>query len=209
MSETKQADKASKATKAAGAESLDLQEVGEQIAKRGRGRPKGTGGNVREDRMVVTEPGDNRRYMANAMEIYLLPKIDLEDPVQVEERVKQYFTIVAKNDMKPSVEGLALALGVGRQRVWEMRTKESKGREVADIIKKATDFINNLMADYMQNGKINPVSGIFLMKNNFGYTDKQEVIVTPQSPLGDSPDRKALEDRYVDAVVDVDPADSD
>ena len=35
------------------------------------------------------------------------------------------------------------------------------------------------MEDYMQNGKINPVSGIFLMKNNMGYQDKQEVVVTP------------------------------
>jgi hypothetical protein len=57
------------------------------------------------------------------------------------------------------------------------------------------------MVDYMQNGQINPVSGIFLMKNNFGYADKQEVVVTPQSPLGETKDTKELEDRYIDSVV--------
>ena len=31
----------------------------------------------------------------------------------------------------------------------------------------------------MHNGKINPVSGIFLGKNNFGYQDKTEYVVTP------------------------------
>ena len=36
-----------------------------------------------------------------------------------------------------------------------------------------------LWEKYMQNGKINPVSGIFLGKNNFGYVDKQEHVVTP------------------------------
>ena len=54
----------------------------------------------------------------------------------------------------------------------------------------------------MLNGKINPVSGIFIGKNHFGYQDKQEVIVTPQSPLGDTKDTKQLEEQYIDSVVD-------
>ena len=36
----------------------------------------------------------------------------------------------------------------------------------------------------MLNGKINPVSGIFLSKNLFyGYADKQEFVLTPNSGL--------------------------
>ena len=38
-----------------------------------------------------------------------------------------------------------------------------------------------LWENYMQNGKINPVSGIFLGKNNFGYQDKTEYVVTPNT----------------------------
>ena len=38
-----------------------------------------------------------------------------------------------------------------------------------------------LWENYMQNGKINPVSGIFLGKNNFGYQDKQEMVLTPNT----------------------------
>ena len=41
----------------------------------------------------------------------------------------------------------------------------------------------------MQNGKINPVSGIFLGKNNFGYQDKTEYVVTPNT--GNSADYNA------------------
>lgn len=40
-------------------EEKDLKQVGEEIAKRGRGRPKGTGGNLRPDKTAQTEPGDN------------------------------------------------------------------------------------------------------------------------------------------------------
>ena len=57
------------------------------------------------------------------------------------------------------------------------------------------------MVDYMQNGKINPVSGIFLMKNNFGYADKQEVIVTPNNPLGDTKDTKELQEAYIEGSI--------
>jgi hypothetical protein len=39
--------------------------------------------------------------------------------------------------------------------------------------------MENLWENYMQNGKINPVSGIFLGKNNFGYQDKTEHVITP------------------------------
>ena len=42
-------------------------------------------------------------------------------------------------------------------------------------------MLEALWEDYMQNGKINPVSGIFLGKNNFGYLDKQEYVVTPNT----------------------------
>ena len=36
-----------------------------------------------------------------------------------------------------------------------------------------------LWENYSQNGKINPVMGIFLGKNNYGYQDKTEYVVTP------------------------------
>ena len=39
--------------------------------------------------------------------------------------------------------------------------------------------MENLWENYMQNGKINPVAGIFLGKNNYGYQDKTEYVVTP------------------------------
>ena len=62
--------------------------------------------------------------------------------------------------------------------------------------------MNLMMEDYMQNGKINPVSGIFLMKNNFGYADKQEVVLTPNNPLGEQKSNAELEERYLESVAD-------
>lgn len=61
-------------------------------------------------------------------------------------------------------------------------------------------MLDSQMVDYMQNGKINPVSGIFLMKNSFGYKDQQEVVVTPSSPLGEQTDPEELRNRYIDSL---------
>jgi histidinol-phosphate/aromatic aminotransferase/cobyric acid decarboxylase-like protein len=47
---------------------------------------------------------------------------------------------------------------------------------------------------------MNVVTGIFLGKNNFDYADKQEVVVTPNNPLGDYADAKQLSD-YIEATV--------
>ena len=41
--------------------------------------------------------------------------------------------------------------------------------------------MENMWESYMNSGKINPVSGIFLGKNNFGYQDKQEMVLTPNT----------------------------
>lgn len=168
----------------------------EQIAKQVTATRK------RPDVTVQTEEGDNAKYLNHNIELYKLPTISLQDEEAVANRVDEYFAICAKNDMKPSVASLALALGVNRKYLWEIRTgNKGKNPRVADLLKKAVDFLDSQMVDYMQNGKINPVSGIFIMKNTLGYTDKQEVVITPNTPLGDEGDEKQLEEKYNDSII--------
>lgn len=174
----------------------DMTEVGKQVVK--RKRP-----DLSEKQSVQTEPGDNRKYILHSFRLAELPKVNLTVVEEVAQRVKDYFTICAEDDMKPSVIGLAVALDIDRTYLWEIRAgRKGKNPEVANTLKKAVQLLDLQMVDYMQNGKINPVSGIFLMKNNFGYADKQEVVLTPNNPLGDTKDTKALEEKYIDSVVD-------
>ncbi len=173
----------------------DMSEVGKQVVK--RRRP-----DLSEKQTVQTEPGDNRKYILHSLRLADLGKVDLTSTEEVAQRITTYFEICAEDDMKPSVAGLALALDIDRTYLWEIRAgRKGKNPEVANTLKRAMKILDLQMVDYMQNGKINPVSGIFLMKNNFGYADKQEVILTPNSPLGDTKDTKELEERYLDSVV--------
>jgi len=136
------------------------------------------------------EDGDNTKYITHSLELANLPNIDTNNPTQVNQRVTEYFTICARNDMKPSVASLALAFGVERTTLWKWANgvEINKCAEVRNSIKKAYAIINAQMEDLMQSGKINPVSGIFLMKNNMGYHDNQEIVVTPnvETPQNDT-----------------------
>jgi hypothetical protein len=71
-----------------------------------------------------------------------------------------------------------------------------------------------LWENYMQNGKINPVSGIFLGKNNFGYQDKTEYVVTPNvhndsDYSADDIRARYLTDSPTPALIDSPDSDSD
>ena len=172
------------------------------VVKRGRGRPKGTGGNKRPDRTVKTDPGDNTKYINHSLRLAKFERCDFTNAPQVAERCDTYFRICAEDDMKPSVAGLALCLGIDRVYLYELRMGiKGKSSEVANVLKKAVATLDLQMVDYMQNGKINPVSGIFLMKNNFGYKDQQEVVVTPKTPLGEETDAARLAEKYSESVV--------
>ena len=174
------------------------------IKKRGNNSP------VIGNNGITTESGDNTKYIAVSMELTDLPAIDLHDPKQVEDRLHDYFNIHMKYDMKPTVAGMAMALGNGitRQTLWAIKNDQPSGgagyktalpSEVADSIKKAYLLLENLWENYAQNGKMNPVTSIFLGKNNFGYSDKQEYVLTPNTQSDNDYSADAIRERYIAA----------
>lgn len=177
-----------------------VEQATEQIVKQKQKRPKKS-----EQMSVHTEPGDNTKYLTVSLALAKLPKVDFTKPEQVEERLLQFFELHAQNDMKPTVMGMGLALGVDRRRLWEMKSGVAKGgltpydlpTETLDLIKRAYDILENLMENYTQNGKINPVSAIFLMKNNFGYQDKTEYVVTPNMQTDSDYNAEDIKKRYL------------
>jgi hypothetical protein len=159
---------------------------------------KGRGGknNFPAAQIPDTEPGDNTKYLSHAMQVMNLPPINKKDPEQVRSRIYEYFTLCTENDVKPTVKGFLNALKMPRQTLWEWKQGNHRADTHQAIILEAYDMLEALWEDYMMNGKINPVSGIFLGKNNFGYQDKQEYVVTPNTNAISEVDIKAIEDKY-------------
>jgi hypothetical protein len=145
---------------------------------------------------LSTEAGDNTGYLAHALAVRNMPQIDTSDPVQVKKRIDEYFQLCVEHDMKPSVKGFLNALRVAKSTLWEWKTGGFRAGTHQQIILEAYDVLEALWEDYMMNGKINPVSGIFLGKNNFGYADKQEYVLTPNTQQITPEDVKAISSKY-------------
>ena len=134
------------------------------------------------------EPGDNTTLIQINAKLFAMPEIDMTDPEQVGERLGEYFKLYAEADLKPTVAGMAIALNgmstnqlrciVVNRATGGVGYKPAIAKPVAVLIKKAYATLENLWESYMVSGKINPVSGIFLGKNNYGYQDKTEHVVT-------------------------------
>lgn len=123
---------------------------------------------------------DNVNYTLHNLDLMSLAPIDckIEFPEIVDGRCYDYFEKCLKNEMKPTIAGLALAIGVSRVTLLDYINGVTKiPKENREILQRYASMLNSLMEDYMMNGKINPVSGLFLSKNNFGYKDTQEFVV--------------------------------
>lgn len=136
-----------------------------------------------------------------AMTISQWPEINTNDADQVAERVVQYHTFCFEHDMKPDMPGLALALGVSTKTVWawENGVDSNKPMAVRNVLKKARQLNEVLMSNMMTEGKINPVVGIFLLKNCHGYKDQQDVVITPNNPL-EAEDPEQTRKKYIEAL---------
>lgn len=137
---------------------------------------------------LKTNKGDTSKYLEINMRLFNMEKIDQCDRQAVQDRILEYFGLYAEFDTKPTVQGLAIALGMSRRTLYGIThdlpitgwgNYSKLPSDITNDIKNAYYLLENLWETYMQNGKINPVSGIFLGKNNFGYQDKVEHVVTP------------------------------
>lgn len=150
------------------------------------------------------QPGDNSKALGVIIQFNNLPVVDLNDSNAVKERIDLYMQMCYENDFKPTVSSLAAVLGFDRKTLYAVVNGSMPDRYKTlptfslDTIKKAYSSMEQLWENYMQNGKINPVSGIFLAKNNFNYVDKVEHVVEAKATLAED----EMENRYLSTLAD-------
>lgn len=157
------------------------------------------------------QAGDNTKYMKVQIALFQMPDIDMNNPEEVAQRLSDYFQLYAEADMKPTVAGMALALnGMSRTTLRCIANDAPTGgsgyktalpREVALVIKKAYRMMENLWETYMNSGKVNPVAGIFLGKNNYGYQDKTEYVLTPNTRDESDYSAEEIKQRYLNSPM--------
>ena len=181
----------------------DVIDSGTEIVKAKR-KPAGMAAALAGD--LGQEPGDNTRIVQTNMKFFDMPRVDLHDPAAVHERLSEYFRIYGEADLKPTVAGMAMALGVDRRRLWAIANDQPNGGngyklnlppETTDLVKKAYEILETSMENYANAGKINPVMAIFMMKNHFGYQDKTEYVLTPNQQQASDYDADDIRKRYL------------
>lgn len=184
-------------------------ETKKQTKPKKKGKPRGGNSPVIGDNGMMLQEGDNAKFLSVQMALFEMPNIDMENVEEVQKRLSEYFALYASQDMKPTVAGMAIALnGMSRRTLWAIVNDAPTGSsgyktalpsEVARTIKKAYFLLENLWESYMNSGKVNPVAGIFLGKNNYGYQDKTEYVLTPNTNQDDNYSADDIRQRYIAA----------
>lgn len=177
--------------------------------KKKKGKPRGGNSPVIGTNGLNLEPGDNAKFLNINLELMNMPSIDMENAEEVQKRLSEYFELYGRYDVKPTVVGMAIALnGHSRQWLWAVTHDAPLGGrgneptlppDVTNTIKKAYFLLESLWENYMNSGKVNPVAGIFLGKNNYGYQDKTEYVLTPNQQTDNDYNADEIRERYIAA----------
>jgi len=145
-------------------------------------------------------PDDVSFAIAKAAEAMSMPTVQSDE--ECRQRISEYFSWCAEHASVPLWEELALYLGIVRETLWRWSQGVGCSAERSNMVKKAKEALATIDAGLAAKGKIQPVVYIFRAKNFFDMKDQNEVVLTPNNPLGDQVDQKALEAKIADVVID-------
>jgi len=123
------------------------------------------------------KPGTNRKLILNAMQAWKRPRVDIRDPQAIAERIEEYLTHCAEEDAAPSVGGCTNWLGVSINTLRHWYEGSSGSAEHQKVATMFYAVLQDIWAQDMHDGNINPVSGIFVGKAFYGYKDTQEIVI--------------------------------
>lgn len=144
---------------------------------------------------------DTSKFVRHALSVQDFPPVNRDNPDEVARNVRMYFELCEKDGVRPTTTGLANALKITRRTLIRVCNGEfpSYNSKTIEIVRGAYSILEQLAEGYMQDNKINPVSGIFLMTNSYSEweqhaTTRKEVTVKHTLEL---PDDK-LKQRYLE-----------
>lgn len=171
----------------------ELVEQGEQIVKKKRGsKSASVEANCTATKQEIREILQNN--------LYWYKRDIVKSDEECAERLNEYFQRIVETGEIPTVEKMCLALGTVRSVVWGWE-QGNLGSVRQNMIKKAKEISAALDAELVSKGKIPQTTYIFRAKNFFGMVDKQEYVLTPNNPLGDSKDPAEIQKRITGGVV--------
>lgn len=140
------------------------------------------------------------------------PKCAYGDLPTAKQRTQEYFLSCAERQFVPTVEGWAIALGVGRRALYKWLNGENvhQNKEFNEFMLMTRDAIQSVMSQSAFNKNVDTVWSIFYGKNYYDMSDRTEItVVPPANPLGDTASPDELEQKYLTDVIGCEGTDAD
>lgn len=157
----------------------------------------------RPDRSLAQKIVPDEKVAAKINKLHAIlweyPPVDINDVEEVNERTILFFQLCDEIGVKALWETYAFALGYSVQSLSNYIHCRPKPAS-HDILVRSK---NRLLSDLVQltaSGQVNPIPAIFLLKNNFGYTDKMEITTTATDPLGEQKSIAEIKQRLIASV---------
>lgn len=123
------------------------------------------------------KPGVNRELIRQALVSWKMPKVDTQNPQAIADRIEEYLAYCMENDCPPSVTGCANWIGVTLDALRDWYTGRYGSPQHQQVMINFYAIMQQIWAQDMHDGNINPVAGIFMGKVFYGYKDTQEIVV--------------------------------
>lgn len=150
------------------------------------------------------EVGYNTRRIQFMQAILPTEPLKYDDVDEMERRFNRYLNLCAEWDMKIGNQAAYAAIGIDKGTAWDWENRNQGNPRRSAFIKKVRQFCAMYREGLMEDGKVNPVTGIFWQKNYDGMRDQQEVVLTPNvSPLGEQKDAESLKQKYLESTYGV------
>lgn len=149
--------------------------------------------------LINTTESDISRIVRESFQYF--NRVPPKDDAECAERLNDYFKQCNDEGQLPTVEDMALALGITRRTLWDWEQGNTHSTTRSNMIKKAKEIIAGIDGKLAAEGKIPQVVYIFRAKNYHGMKDQQEMVLTPNTDaLGDRKSGAELTEKYMDSV---------
>ena len=133
------------------------------------------------DNGITATPEEIRKLTKYALDVFQATPPDLHDPEAVQTAIIDYFKSCDARGVRPGNLGLYAALGMSKQDYNNAVTGRSKSKvspACLDLIKKAVRAMGAFREGLALEGRLNPVTYIFMGKNYDGLEDQTRIEVT-------------------------------
>lgn len=145
---------------------------------------------------TTARPAEISSAVTSAYQYFNRPIVKTDE--ECAERLNAYFRDCEDQGRLPKVETMALALGTIRQTLWKWENGMSCTPTRQRMIQRAKEIIAAIDAELVSSGKLPQVVYIFRAKNFYDMKDQNDIVITPNNPLGQEETAETIAERYAE-----------